>query len=172
MIDDLRSFMEEAERAVRDFSEWASELKPIATADHVCYKCVDAEEFARIRALFENSDSYLYQSWISGRRIAVIRLPESIATALGPIAFLELSDQKPDGSQQSGFDHVEIVPLSRYDDKGSEMLAEWCGARGTSFTKADRPHHVTYDAVLSGGLKVRIEPERLVDKIMRDEFGK
>ena len=171
MITDLQSFMREAESATRTFNMWAGSLKPRAVADHLCYKCADAEEFARIRAFFETDGSYLYQSWISGRRIAVIRLPDPIATPLGSIGFLELSDQKPDASQKSGFDHVEIHPPPGSATSASERLALWCTVRGTSFTKADRPHHVTYDAVLDGGLKIRIEPERLVDKIMRDEMG-
>lgn len=162
----LEGFMREANHATGLFDVWAARLNPLATADHLCYRCQDDGEFERVRSFFERPDGFLYQSWISGRRIAVIKFGPALPTVLGPISFLELSDQKPDSSQKRGFDHIEIYPTA-----GSvEGLVAWFAREHTTFEKHERPHHVTYDTLISPTFKVRIEPEPLIVKIKRDEM--
>ena len=119
-----------------------------------------------MRAFFENESRFIYQSIIAGRRIALVGLSRPLATKLGDIRFLELSDQKPDGSQTSGFDHIELFPTS-----GTlEALVEAFAATGISFEKTVRPHHTTYDLAIGDGFKVRLEAEPLVDKIKNEEM--
>jgi len=162
----MASFFLGAKPFVEAFDRWVEKVKPAAVADHVCYKCSSAAEFEAVRRMFEGSSAFVYQSIISHRRIAVVKFTPAVQTALGPIQILELSDQKPDGSQTSGFDHVEIYPTAGTMD----ALADQLGAAGTSFEKVVRPHHTTYDAVIFGSFKVRLEPEPLLEKIKRDEF--
>lgn len=166
MFTSTAQFFLASKPSVALFDSWTRRTAPAAKADHLCYKCADAAEFSAIRALFEAECAYLYQSVISRRRIAVIKFRSPIATALGDIRFLELSDQKPDGSQTSGFDHVEIYPTS-----GTvEALAAALEAKGTTFEKVVRPHHTTFDAVIGGTFKVRLEPEPLIRKIASEEM--
>ncbi len=107
MIKTLEEFYTEAEKSTRSFDNFAHKhsLQGKTGADHICYKCDSKESFDNIRALLEFESEYVYQSIISKRRIAYIKLKSGISTALGEINFLELSDQKPDGSQKNGFDH-------------------------------------------------------------------
>lgn len=166
MMESTTSFFAEAARSVVIFDAWVGRHSPVAIADHICYKCGSAEEFECIRRLFESESAYIYQSIISSRRIAIIKFLKPIPTTLGDIWFLELSDQKSDGSQKSEFDHIEIYPMA-----GSmEGLAEDLGSKGVVIEKIVRPHHTTFDVIVEGGFKVRIEPESLVTKIVRDEM--
>lgn len=158
----LVEFFALADRAVVTFSQWSIRTNPAARADHLCYKCGSTEEFEKVRRLFELESEFIYQSMIAGRRIAVIKMHRSFATPLGQISLLELSDQKPDGSQTSGFDHIEIYPLSGTMDELAETLG--------GFEKVVRPHHSTYDAKVEGEFKVRLEEEPLLAKIKREEM--
>jgi len=167
MIDSTIAFFTAAQPHITAFNAWCVQTLPEAQADHLCYKCGSTEEFERLRAMFEQKSGFIYQSIISQRRIAIVAFREPVGTALGDIRFLELSDQKPDGSQESGFDHIEIYPGSGDMD----ALAGVLEAKGTTFTKVERPHHTTYDAVIDGkSFKVRLEPEPLLKKIKRDEM--
>lgn len=166
IITSLPEFFAASTEFVTAFDAWCATYSPAATADHICYKCGSAEEFESMRKLFETESAFIYQSIISKRRIAIVRFTTPIATALGEIWFLELSDQKPDGSQTSGFDHIEIYPKA-----GSmEGLAASLEALGASFEKVARPHHTTFDGFIMGDFKVRLEPEALVEKIKREEM--
>ncbi|MFA6018455.1 MAG: VOC family protein [Patescibacteria group bacterium] len=102
------SFFDLAIPSVEAFNAWAEKYAPDATADHICYKCADSTEFEAIRKMFEFESAFIYQSIVSKRRIALIKFLVPIKTALGSIDLLELSDQKPDNSQTSGFDHIEM----------------------------------------------------------------
>lgn len=148
------------------FDAWAKVYRPTAAADHFCFKCGTMEEFERMRRMCEASSRYIYQSIISERRIAIIRFHEPIETALGKLFFLELSDQKPDGSQTSRFEHIEIYPT--YGT--AEELAASLTLDEIVFRPAGRAHHTTYDAQIAPACEVRIEPEPLIEKIMRDEI--
>ena len=166
MTKTTQEFFGAAERLVAIFDTWVGQYSPTAIADHICYKCGSIEEFEAIRRLFEAESEFIYQSIISGRRIAIIKFTKAIPTTLGEIWFLELSDQKPDGSQKSEFDHIEIYPIT--EPMGD--LAADLESKGVVIEKVVRPHHTTFDAVIEGSFKVRIEPERLMTKIVRDEM--
>mgnify|MGYP000920923002 CR=1 FL=1 len=166
MISSVESFYAAATPATARLDAWIAAATPPARADHLCFKCADPAEYERMRAFFENESRFIYQSIIAGRRIALVGLSRPLATKLGDIRFLELSDQKPDGSQTSGFDHIELFPTS-----GTlEALVEAFAATGISFEKTVRPHHTTYDLAIGDGFKVRLEAEPLVDKIKNEEM--
>ena len=166
MFKNLDQFFQQARESVAPFDAWAATFAPDAVADHLCYKCSSRDEFETIRAMFETDSAYVYQSIISNRRIAIIKFSLPIPSALGDIWFLELSDQKPDGSQESGFDHVEIYPTCGTMD----ALAADLELKGVVVEKVVRPHHTTFDIVIEGRLKIRIEPDALLEKIRREEM--
>ncbi len=166
MYETVEQFFSRCSADVAGFNAWAERMQPTAKADHLCYKCGSREEFVALRALLEPWAPFFYQSMIAGRPIAFVKLAVPIETPLGEIWFLELSDQKPDGSQSSGFDHIEIYPTSGT----MEELAHSLEAAGQAFEKVVRPHHTTYDAVIHQTFKVRLEDEPLIAKIMRDEM--
>ncbi|MFH1089138.1 MAG: VOC family protein [Candidatus Uhrbacteria bacterium] len=162
-IDD---FFLASQSYINQFNTWVEQTKPSARADHLCYKCSDAVEFEFLRSLFETVSCFIYQSIISNRRIAIIKFQKPLETVLGEVWFLELSDQKTDGSQTSGFDHLEIYPSS-----GSvEQLVKQLASQKVLLEKIVRPHHTTYDVNIAGSFKVRIEAESLVDKIKKTEM--
>lgn len=161
-----KTFLAGAGPLIDALNEWAQKYRPEVVADHLCFKCGSREEFEAVRHLFEGESAYLYQSVIAGRRIAIIKFTRPLATLLGDIWFLELSDQKPDRSQKSGFDHVEAYPAhGTVEDTVAAMRA-----KGFAFEKIVRPHHTTYDGSLGGAFKIRLETERLVQKIKNDEM--
>jgi hypothetical protein len=164
----IQEFYAGAAEAVKDVDAFARkhDLKDMAEADHICYKCGSTERFEQMRRMLEGESEYIHQAIISGRRIAYIRLKKSISTALGEITFLELSDQKQDGSQRDGFDHVEMFPVGiSYDD-----LAAKLEGGGEVLKKVVRPHHTTYDLTLESGFLIRLEPDALIEKIKREEM--
>jgi len=160
------SFCTEAKNVIDVFDTWVTHTRPEAIADHICYKCGSREEFEQLRLLFETHSSYIHQSPIAGRPIAYIKFLEPLNTSLGDIWFLELSDQKPNHSQVSGFDHIEIYP-----EQGSiETLVSDLESKGVQFKNVVRPHHTTFDTTLESGLKIRLEPEALIEKIIKEEL--
>jgi predicted metalloenzyme YecM len=166
MYKDLEDFFLASQTDIALFNAWVAKTQPAARADHICYKCGDREEYERLRAFFEPYSSFVYQSIISARRIAIIKFTIPITTELGDIWYLELSDQKPDGSQMSGFDHIEIYPQIGSLDAFALQLER----QGIVLEKTIRPHHTTYDTLLSPSFKIRLEPDALIDKIKRDEM--
>lgn len=163
----LEAFFTAANPSLQLAADWGKNIQLKATADHICYKCSSAEEFEQLRALFEQQSTFIYQSIISQRRIAVIKFLHPLSTAWGEIWYLELSDQKPDGSQASGFDHIELYPAV-----GSvEELVASLEQQGVVLEKTVRPHHTTFDLTIGEGFKLRLEPEPLVEKIQRDEMA-
>jgi predicted metalloenzyme YecM len=152
---------------VERFDNFASKnaLAGKVAADHICYKCGSSESFEHTRSLFEHESDYIHQSIISNRRIAYIRLKGGIATSLGPIYFLELSDQKPDSSQREGFDHIEVYPTAQpYEDLIAQLeLFE-------TVTKVERPHHTTHDIDIGEGFLFRCTTEPLIEKIKHSEM--
>lgn len=159
-------FFSGATQYVAALNAWAQKHSPNANADHICYKCGDHTEFERIRAMFESESAFMYQSIISGRRIALIKFLAPIVTTLGDISLLELSDQKPDGSQTSGFDHIEIYPTS---GTVQDFVAK-LEAHGAHFDEIVRPHHTTFDTTIVDNFKIRIEPEALIEKVTMMEM--
>ena len=151
---------------IDSFNAWSFAHAPAALADHIGYKCASHEEFEDLRRLYELQSAFVYQSIISGRRIAVIKLLEPFKTVVGDIWYLELSDQKPNGEQVSGFDHLEIYPTNGNIE---ELIAE-LASKDVSLEKIERVHHTTYDHVLPNGFKIRIEAEPLIQKIKTTEM--
>ena len=161
-------FYKEAETYIQLLETFVTKhaLAGRAAVDHICYKCGSKESFEEIRRLFEHESDYIYQSIISNRRIAIIRLKQGIVTSLGTIFFLELSDQKPDNSQVDGFDHIEVYPLARtYDD----MVAEF--SKTEVVVKVERPHHTTHDIDMGDGFLFRCTEGPLIKKITETEIG-
>lgn len=164
----IEEFYREAENIVRCFDAFVAThaLAGKAGADHICYKCGSTESFESLRAMFEGESEYVFQSVISKRRIAIIRLKRGIETSLGTIVFLELSDQKPDGSQSDGFDHVEAYAVGRsYDDMVADLAAS------VEVVKIERPHHVTHDVDMGSGFTFRCTQGPLIDKIRDAEMA-
>lgn len=163
----FESFKEAATPAIYAFNEWVQTNEPNAKADHICYKCSSAEEFESLRSMFDQNSAFIYQSIISERRIAIVKFKTPLQTELGEIWFLELSDQKNDGSQVSGYDHIELYPI---EGNADALAAELEFMRGISWEKVVRPHHTTYGLEIFGNFKVRLEDEPLIEKIKREEM--
>ena len=141
-------------------------LTGAARVDHIGYKCDSARSFEDRRRSLEAQSEYFHQAFISGRRIAYLRLRRGLGTQLGMVNFVELADQKPDGSQTDGFDHAEIYPLlGTYD----ELVAKLERA-GERVHKVERPHHTTHDITLPSGFLIRLCKEPLIEKIKREEM--
>lgn len=167
MFSSVEEFFEEAAESARTFDAFAARYftETEAAADHICYKCGTTETFEAIRTLFEHQSEFIYQSIISGRRIGYIKFQKPLTTALGPVWFLELSDQKPDGSQTDGFDHVEVFPVSL----SYETMVERLAAK-EKVIHVERPHHTTDDVHLPDGFIFRCSHGPLVEKITATEM--
>ncbi|MEK6934807.1 MAG: VOC family protein [Nanoarchaeota archaeon] len=171
-MESVNDFYEGAREIIDSFERFLQENELIrrVQADHICYKCRNSESFIAIRSLFESphesdaAGSRINQSYISKRRIALITLNKLIETSVGNIGLLELSDQRPDGSQEEGFDHIEI-----YAKRGTyDELVDYLSGRGLEIKKIERPHHTTHDIPISGGFLVRLTRESLYDKVGRE----
>lgn len=168
MLTTLEEFTKQAQEKIQIFNAWALEhhLSDKIIPDHFGYKCFSSEEFEQMRKLLENKSTFIYQSIISKRRIAIIKLKDPIETNCGLLLFFELSDQKPDGSQQSGFDHLEF-----FSKDGSEKnLIKYLENKNIQVKKVERPHHTTHDINLGESFIVRIEAYPLIEKIVREEI--
>lgn len=166
---DHSQFRTEAARAVHRFNEWARRFRPnVAFADHLCYKCGSRAEFERLRTAFEKESNFIYQSEISGRSIALVAFRDPWRTHFGEMRLLELSDQKPDGNQRSGFDHIELYPASG----AAHTLALTLDSPSVRFVESGRAHHRTWDAVIFDTFEVRIEEEPLLRTVTRDEISR
>lgn len=158
---------EEASPFISMFNDFASKhsLEKRGKADHICFKCGSSSSFEAIRSMFEKDSAFVYQSIISKRRIAIIKLPQGIETLLGEIVYLELSDQKPDGSQKDGFDHIEVYPLTlTYLDMIEELR------RKERIVEVIRPHHSTHDIEIGKGFLFRCTEGPLIEKIKKEEM--
>ncbi len=146
----------------------AHNLSSLVLADHISLKCESSEFYEKMRAHFESEKygKYMHQSIISGRRISIIKLQQPLHTLVHAIQFLELSDQKPDGSQKRSFDHVEYFPVIRstYESFATRL------AQTTNGRDKGRAHHRTFDVDIGEGLEARLEREPLIEKIKRDEM--
>lgn len=130
--------------------------------DHVCFKCASSQEFETLRRLFEIPETSFYQSIHSGRRIAVIQLPKPIITSHGDIWFLELSDQKPDMSQVSGFDHIALFPPTAPCRVVVDLLEN---REGIEFVYKFHPNDSVYVTNLKGGFKLHLTETSLLNRI-------
>ncbi len=168
MFFTLEHFYTQAEERLNSFNDFikSNAIEEKIFPDHFGYRCSTNEEFINLRAFFEFEASFVYQSIIAKRRIALIKLKIPLATLAGPLMYLELSDQKLDGSQKSGFDHVEFFSRT----KDIQTLLTLFESKKYLFTKIERPHHITFDCRLADGLVVRIEEEALIQKIVTKEI--
>ncbi len=142
------------------------ELEGKALADHIGYDCGSSATFDSLRTLLEVHSLYMHQSFIAGRRIAVFKLKEPFETAVGPVAFFELADQKPDGSQKDGIEHVEIYPT----DGSFDELVAYLEGRGAEGKPSNVPHHKTHKFPLTHTFTLKIESCALMDKIKDEEL--
>lgn len=164
----LADFYAAADETAKEVNAFARkhQLVGAVKADHLCYKCDSLTSFEARRSWLEGESLYFHQAIISGRRISYVRLKRGVGSQLGMINFLELSDQKQDGSQTDGFDHVEVYPiLGSYGE-----LVERLERAGEKVVKVVRPHHTTHDIALPSGFLIRLCSEPLVDKIKREEM--
>jgi predicted metalloenzyme YecM len=133
--------------------------------DHLCFKCGSHESFEAMRAMFEQAGKYIYQAFISGRRITYVKLKQPISTVLGDIWFIELSDQKPDNSQKDSYDHIEVY--------GTQMTYEEMVAHleesGAPVVKVERPHHTTHNIDI-GNFTFSCTQGPLIEKIKNEEM--
>lgn len=171
-MKDISAFYAEAQHLVEAVEAFITEHKlgDRVKADHICYKCEDEETFLRIRNLFDArlekdaAAKRINQPYIAGRRIALITLARPIPTSVGMIGMLELSDQKPEGGQVNGFEHIELYATQgTYDE-----LVAHLERRGVKTKKVVRPHHTTHDIAIPGGFLIRLTRESLYDVGARD----
>ena len=164
MIEDVVSFYSQAHEVVEHFDAFVAKhhLAGKVAVDHVGFKCATPEEFVAMRAIVEGASVYMHQSIISGRRSVYVKLRQGVATSLGDVHFLELADQKPDGSQKSGFDHIEAYPAG---EGAYESILATLKKNDEQVMHVERPHHVTDEVTLPSGLVVRLEPGPLIEKI-------
>ncbi len=162
-------FYEGARRSVGEVDAFVRKhaLAGQVRADHICYKCDSTQSFEEKRKMLELESEYIHQSIISKRRIAYLKFKKPVASSIGDIFFLELSDQKPDGSQTEGFDHVEMYPTAGTYE---ELVAKLEQA-GETVLQVVRPHHTTHDIKLPSGFLVRLCQEPLIEKIKREEMN-
>ena len=164
----LEHFYKEADDLIQEFNSFISntKLQHVALPDHICFKCGSVETFEEIRCLLEKEAKFLHQANISGRRIAMIKLQRGFQTSLGEITTLELSDQKPNNSQSTGFDHIEIYPVKiPFWDFVTEVEKT-----GVVVNKIERPHHTTCDIPLGEKYNIKITMEPIFEKIKREEM--
>lgn len=166
-IQTIEDFYADTQPYVELFNTFVAKhaLAGKAAVDHINYKCDSAETYEHMRALFEHDSEYIYQSIISNRRIALIKLRRSIHTALGPMYLLELSDQKPDHSQTNRFEHIEAYPLAESYDSFVQSFAET-----ETLIPHDRIHHSTQDIDMGQGFLFRCTPGPLIEKIKTGEM--
>jgi predicted metalloenzyme YecM len=167
MIQSVEEFYTQSEKWVELFNTFCKKynLKDNALPDHICYKCGSKESFNNLKNIFEFESEYIYQSIISKRSIAYIKFKKPIQTEIGEIYFLELSDQKPDGSQTDGFDHIEVYSTKiSYD----EFVKEF--EKTEKVIAVVRPHHSTHDINIGQGFLFRCTEGKLIDKIKSTEM--
>ena len=167
MISNIEQFYLEGKMVLEKLDVFFGEvgLVGLVRADHICFKCESSDEFENMRKIFEQNSAYLFQSIISARRISVIKFVQPLETIVGEICMLELSDQKPDGSQKSEFDHIEVYPVG----KSVEEIVKFLEQKGIVVEKEAKPHHTTWDFFVDG-FRVRIEECPLMEKIKREEI--
>ena len=162
------SFIEKAyEDAIEQVEVFirTNELEGKIQLDHLCFKCESHQEFVEVREMLEEKSIYLYESWISDRLIALLKLEEPITTSFGPIACIELQDQKPAGTQKSGFAHVEAYPVERYDD-----VIEFMKEKNIEVKEDPTPHHPIHEVELSPAFVFRLEQEPVIEKVKREDL--
>lgn len=168
MLESAQELLEKVKPYLVQVDDFCKEYELIdkVQADHCGLKCSTKEVYESQRKLFEYTSRFVYQSIISQRRISIIGLGNGLTSAIGEYNYLELSDQKPDGTQKDRFDHCEVVPVGISYDELIAFLKE----RGVILKETVKLHHTTYDTVLPSGFIIKFSREMLVDKIKREEM--
>lgn len=161
LLEKAKPYLDELELFCKEY-----DLVGKVKADHIGLKCSTQELYELQRSFFEFESIFMYQSIISKRRISIIGLNQGLETLIGAFNYLELSDQKPDGSQKDSIDHCEVVPYSVSYDELIVLLKN----KGVTLKEVSKPHHTTHDIVLPSGFIVKLSREMLVDKIKREEL--
>jgi len=167
MIKTLEDFTEASKLYLEKINTFADKhsISENVKADHVGYKCASTESFENLKSIFEINSDYIFQSIISSRRIAYIKIKQGLETKLGIINFIELQDQKPDGSQIEKFDHVECFTINGTYDEMVKKIAE-----SDTITKSSNQHHPTHDTDLGGGFSFKLTQGPLLTKIKDTEM--
>lgn len=167
MVEDVVSFYSQAHEVVEHFDAFIAKhrLAGSVTVDHIAFKCASAQEFAAMRTVVEGASVYVHQSIVSGRRSLYAKLHQGVVTSVGEVYFLELADQKADGSQKSGFDHIEVYPAG---EGTYESVLATLKKNDEQVIHVERPHHTTDEVTLPSGLVVRLEPGALIEKIKQE----
>lgn len=167
-MDNIETFQKRAAEYLELLFEFLHEHNLIEKVfvDHIGYDSGSNQEYENLRKILEEHSEYLYQANISERRISVFKLNQKISCHQKNLEtqYIELADQKPDGSQSEGFDHIEIHP----QNISFEELIEICESKNLGFKKKERPHHVTFDLKLSNDLGVKLTNTKLFEKIKNE----
>lgn len=166
MLDPSQQLHEHILAALAPVNAWANAKGILGNvrADHIGFTCASDDEFRAMMERQAQEFAWVHTVLLSGRLVAYAKLRASAASAFGPVHFVEISAQKPDGSQASRFNHLEVACGGM---KMETVVAHW-RTRGVTGMPSGRIHHPTYDIVLDGGFEIRIEPEPLVEKIVRE----
>lgn len=162
------TLLEMSQPLVDQFNSFCEQygLIGVVAADHICIRCSSNDIYEKRRRDFEKEATFIFQAYISKRRSSIIRLQNLISTYVGEIAYLELSDQKPDNSQIDCIDHIEMVPTSiTYEELVTKLESQ-----NVEIKEVVRPHHTTHDITLPSGFSIRLSREFLIEKIKREEM--
>lgn len=161
-----QDFIQNAEEKIQSFDQ---RTKPFnfmhsTVPDHICYKCSNREEFEMVRNFYDEHGEFIYQTEISGRSIATIKLKEPFVSVWGDIDYLELSDQKPDNSQISRWDHIEFKHVA----DAYQVMIDAAYQAGLDVQEKIRPHHTTHEVSFGPDIKLVFTRELLIDKIKQE----
>jgi predicted metalloenzyme YecM len=140
-------------------------LEGLLEIDHICITCSSNTVFDATREYFEKQATYVYQSMINGRRIAIAKLSTPFPSTLGFIHFLEIADQNERRDQVDQLEHIELVPKHLSYDQLIRVLHE----KGLALVQKQNSGTVTY-TVSGNGIQLRISSCKIIDKIKRDEM--
>ena len=176
----LESLMGQARKRIETLDRFLSSTalpKSCAAPDHIGYKCASQQEYDAIKSLLMPGSGaaavcWMYESVISNRRIAYVRFrDEYVLTAqCGPIAYMEIQDQKPDNTQVAGFDHIEVVLKT---GKEADNFLYLIKTRGYKVAENIKTHHATKDIILDIDNRqfiIKISSIPLVAKIKNEEM--
>lgn len=169
MLQKSTDLLEKTGEILQEFNAFCEQHGLIGKvqADHIGLKCSSNELYESQRKVFEHDSKFIYQSIISKRIISIVGLTHGLKTSVGSLNYLELSDQKPDGSQKDSIDHLEIIPVGI----SYQELVDDLTMKGVVLQEKIKPHHTTYDIVLASGFVIKLSREMLIDKIKRGEMA-
>lgn len=134
--------------------------------DHICYKCGSHDEFVKMRAMLEPEAIYLYESWINGRLIAILRLKSPLVYKNTIMNYVELQDKKEGKEVVPGFTHIEFFSKTMMVKDVAEMLMQ----KGIEVVDDPTPHHPIYDISLAENFTLRLESGLVIEKIKKEEM--